>query len=138
MLSYATNKVIALHHCRGGTSCSHSGSDPNRGVPIDLILAQVGPIIETPVIPTTLAPTMAPTPAPTISCSAHERKFTLIFVSDRYGNEVTWNVVNDCTGVMVLENGPYLSGIVGRYVEEHCIPHGESYTFTIFDSYGGE
>ena len=135
-----SHKVIALHHCRGGSSCSQSGNDPNRGVPISLINSQIETLIGVPSTPTTNtpAPTPVPTPSPTIICSSGEKKFKLEITSDQFGSETTWKVVNDCSGETILNNGPYPSGLVTQYTEEYCIPHGQKYTFTIFDSFGGE
>lgn len=45
VLGYSDNLVIALHHCRGSAFCSsgNSGSDdPNRGVPIQAVIADLG------------------------------------------------------------------------------------------------
>jgi hypothetical protein len=46
VLGYSDNRVIALHHCRGNNSCTsgNPGSDdPNRGVPIQDVIAALGP-----------------------------------------------------------------------------------------------
>ncbi|TDR20382.1 trypsin-like peptidase domain-containing protein [Marinicella litoralis] len=45
VLGYSDHKIVALHHCRGSASCTtgNSGSDdPNRGVPIQAIIADLG------------------------------------------------------------------------------------------------
>ncbi|MEM9595141.1 MAG: trypsin-like peptidase domain-containing protein [Acidobacteriota bacterium] len=42
VLGHSDNLVIALHHCRGSAACTGSGGDPNRGVPIDAIIADLG------------------------------------------------------------------------------------------------
>lgn len=42
VLAYSDDRVVALHHCRGGTACTGSGGDPNRGVPIDLVINDLG------------------------------------------------------------------------------------------------
>ena len=48
VLARSSHKVIALHHCRGNNFCpSNSGGDPNRGVPIDEICAEICSIIDT-------------------------------------------------------------------------------------------
>lgn len=138
VLATATNKVIALHHCRGNSACSQSGSDPNRGVPITLINAQIGSLIGGSVTPTTPSPTPVPTPSPTVLCSANDRMFTLDLTTDRFGSETTWNVVNACSGATVLNNGPYSSGTETQRTEQYCLPVGERYTFTVFDSFGGK
>ena len=45
VLGYSDNLVIALHHCRGAGSCASGGGgdDPNRGVPIQDVIASLGP-----------------------------------------------------------------------------------------------
>ena len=42
VLGHGDNLVVALHHCRGSAACTGSGGDPNRGVPIDDIIADLG------------------------------------------------------------------------------------------------
>ena len=42
VLGYSDDRVVALHHCRGGFACTGTGGDPNRGVPIDLVIADLG------------------------------------------------------------------------------------------------
>jgi hypothetical protein len=84
-------------------------------------------------------PIPVPTPSPTtFSCPAGKEQFTLDMFSDRFGSETTWKVVNDCNGETVLFNGPYSQGFVTRYLEQYCLSSGQSYTFTIFDSFGGK
>jgi hypothetical protein len=44
VLGYADHKVVALHHCRGSAGCASGSStsdDPNRGVPIQLVIADL-------------------------------------------------------------------------------------------------
>jgi hypothetical protein len=44
VLGYSDHRIVALHHCRGNASCTTgTGSDDrNRGVPIDLIITDLG------------------------------------------------------------------------------------------------
>ncbi len=44
VLSVDDNRVVALHHCRGSGSCASGGGgdDPNRGVPIQDVIADLG------------------------------------------------------------------------------------------------
>jgi hypothetical protein len=42
VLAYSDDRVVALHHCRGGAACTGTGGDPNRGVPIDLVIDDLG------------------------------------------------------------------------------------------------
>ncbi len=34
--------VVALHHCRGNIACTSQGGDPNRGVPIQAVISDLG------------------------------------------------------------------------------------------------
>lgn len=45
VLATSSHKVIALHHCRGSLTCTQTGADPNRGVPITLVCAEICGII---------------------------------------------------------------------------------------------
>ncbi|MDY7093606.1 MAG: trypsin-like peptidase domain-containing protein [Acidobacteriota bacterium] len=42
VLATADHCVVALHHCRGSAACTSSGADPNRGVPVENIIADLG------------------------------------------------------------------------------------------------
>ncbi len=45
VLGYADHRVIALHHCQGSGSCTSGNAppdDPNRGVPIEAVIADLG------------------------------------------------------------------------------------------------
>jgi len=44
VLGYSDHKIVALHHCRGSGSCTTGGAgdDPNRGVPIQNIITDLG------------------------------------------------------------------------------------------------
>jgi len=48
VLGYSDNKVVALHHCRGSASCTTgnpANDDRNRGVPIEAVIADLGPLV---------------------------------------------------------------------------------------------
>jgi len=45
VISRVTQKVIALHHCRGNVACTNTGGDTNRGVPISIIFNEIGSLI---------------------------------------------------------------------------------------------
>ncbi len=44
VLALDDHRVVALHHCRGSASCGSGGGgdDPNRGVPIQAVIADLG------------------------------------------------------------------------------------------------
>jgi len=61
---------------------------------------------------------------------------SLTVITDCWGSETTWQVVNDDNGQVVVSGGPYPDGQpLGQNVHEFCLPTG-CYTYTIFDVYG--
>jgi PKD repeat protein len=61
---------------------------------------------------------------------------TLTVVTDCWGSETTWKVIDDASGQIVANGGPYIDGQpLGQYIHTFCLPSG-CYTFTILDSYG--
>lgn len=61
---------------------------------------------------------------------------TLTVVTDCWGSETTWQVIDDANGQVVANGGPYTDGQpLGQNLHTFCLPTG-CYTFTIFDSYG--
>jgi serine protease len=78
-----------------------------------------------------------PTPAPanpTPECNGGSLEFELTFNTDGYGSESSWELTNEGTGASVATGGPY--GNNDSYVTRECLPPGQCYTLTIFDSYG--
>jgi subtilisin family serine protease len=64
------------------------------------------------------------------------QQVTLTVVTDCWGSETTWNVVNDANGQVVISGGPYSDNTPSaQQVHTFCLPTG-CYTFNIFDSYG--
>lgn len=60
----------------------------------------------------------------------------LTVVTDCWGSETTWRVVNDADGQIVMSGGPYQDNTPSAsQLHNFCLPTG-CYTFTIFDSYG--
>jgi hypothetical protein len=63
VLGYDDHKVIALHHCRGTAGCAagNGGEEPNRGVPIQAVIADLGGNLpngatcDTPDVPTNIS-----------------------------------------------------------------------------------
>ncbi len=61
---------------------------------------------------------------------------TLTIVTDCWGSETSWQVVNDDNGEIIVSGGPYQDNTpLAQQVHNFCLPSG-CYTFTIFDSYG--
>ncbi|MBN2173582.1 MAG: S8 family serine peptidase [Bacteroidales bacterium] len=54
-------------------------------------------------------------------------------LTDNYGSETTWELVDDETSTVLLSGGPYGNNTL--YSETICLSHG-CYTFTIYDAYG--
>jgi hypothetical protein len=59
----------------------------------------------------------------------------LNLLTDRYGDENTWELVDNDTDMVLYSGGPYPSNLEENYIYDWCLGHG-CYTFTIFDSYG--
>merc|ERR1712048_1064952 len=67
-----------------------------------------------------------------MGCISNDFKFAI--TTDNYPSETLWTLVNQCSGEVQAQGGPYSSAAT-QYDQEECIPDGE-YTFTITDSYG--
>jgi len=60
-------------------------------------------------------------------------RFTLL--TDNYGSETTWQLVDDQSSDVVYSGGPYEDDLAQTLIYDWCLANG-CYTFTIFDSYG--
>jgi len=81
--------------------------------------------------PPTPAPTripVAPPPTPT-SCSQTAIKVKI--VTDDFGDETTWDLIDQCSGRIVEGGGPYSPN--QQVEDEFCLPAAQ-YKFTIWDS----
>ena len=87
-----------------------------------------------PTVPTTSAPSVVPSQSPSIGCNSGESLFTLDLTTDRYGSEITWNFVDDCTGTILQSGGPYQNSETIK--EDFCFDSSIKFTFTMFDSVG--
>ncbi|UCG17315.1 MAG: hypothetical protein JSV19_04635, partial [Phycisphaerales bacterium] len=66
-------------------------------------------------------------------CTAPDATITVEILTDNYGGETTWELVEQGTGV-VASGGPYASNTLYTVDIDVCSTH--CYDFTIFDSYG--
>ncbi|MEM9290997.1 MAG: PKD domain-containing protein [Acidobacteriota bacterium] len=66
VLGYGDHLVVALHHCRGNSPCTNNGGDPNRGVPIDFVINDLGSNLPPNSVPSGNQP---PTAAFTFNCT---------------------------------------------------------------------
>lgn len=82
-----------------------------------------------PTNPPTPPPILTPTPPPT---PCIQTEFTVDILTDDYGSETSWNLVNNCDGstepVLSGSGYPYASNTL--YTESYCGPD-QSYTLTI-------
>jgi len=62
-------------------------------------------------------------------------KYELDLLTDKYGDEITWELVDDATLNVLYSEGPFPAGTEAHYITEFCLGPG-CYTFTIYDSYG--
>ena len=64
------------------------------------------------------------------------QEVSLTIITDCWGSETTWQVVNDDNGAIEATGGPYLDGQpLSEQNHEFCLATG-CYTFTIFDAFG--
>lgn len=70
----------------------------------------------------------------TSGCSGgcQDTEVTLTLVTDNYGNETTWELL-DANGSSIASGGPYANN--STYTQTFCLADG-CYDYTIFDSYG--
>ncbi len=61
--------------------------------------------------------------------------YELDLLTDKYGDEVTWELVDDATENVLYSGGPYPSNSETHYYIDFCLGPG-CYTFTIYDSWG--
>ena len=59
-------------------------------------------------------------------CPTGEKEVNIEIIPDRWPDETSWDLVDDCTGKTIL------SGLAGG--DKACVPDGQ-YTFTIYDKY---
>jgi len=89
--------------------------------------------------PTTLAPTtLTPTLAP-LNCNPEtEDEMYVRIITDNYGEETSWTLINICTGAVLYNGDSYSAN--SDYETSACVPQpslgGASYYFTINDSFG--
>lgn len=62
-------------------------------------------------------------------------QFELDLLTDNYGEETTWQLVDNLTSNTLYSGGPYPSSTEAHYITEFCLGPG-CYTFTILDSWG--
>jgi PKD repeat protein len=57
-------------------------------------------------------------------------------LTDTWGSETTWSIVDTATGTSYASGGPYPDALIANYVDTICLPEGIWYEFRINDSYG--
>lgn len=57
-------------------------------------------------------------------------------LTDTWGSETTWSIVDTATGISYASGGPYPDVLIANYVDTICLPEGIWYEFRINDSYG--
>eukprot|EP00568_Trieres_chinensis_P003290 CAMPEP_0183297908 /NCGR_PEP_ID=MMETSP0160_2-20130417/5065_1 /TAXON_ID=2839 ORGANISM="Odontella Sinensis, Strain Grunow 1884" /NCGR_SAMPLE_ID=MMETSP0160_2 /ASSEMBLY_ACC=CAM_ASM_000250 /LENGTH=688 /DNA_ID=CAMNT_0025459809 /DNA_START=37 /DNA_END=2100 /DNA_ORIENTATION=+ len=87
-----------------------------------------------PPTPPTSAPTPSPVdiPPPPTPCNGID--VTLDLTTDNYGEETSWNVV-DNDGIVHYSRNELYYGDAQNYIESMCLTGPGPFTFTIFDSY---
>eukprot|EP00586_Coscinodiscus_wailesii_P014935 CAMPEP_0172504828 /NCGR_PEP_ID=MMETSP1066-20121228/181658_1 /TAXON_ID=671091 /ORGANISM="Coscinodiscus wailesii, Strain CCMP2513" /LENGTH=190 /DNA_ID=CAMNT_0013281185 /DNA_START=17 /DNA_END=589 /DNA_ORIENTATION=+ len=90
-------------------------------------------------LPTTLPSSDTSSYLPTISnsktCNDDQVKIEIQFMTDSYGDEITWHLVNLCIGQILLKSGAVLlSNHI--YNIDKCLPKNQAYSFVMKDNYG--
>jgi hypothetical protein len=57
-------------------------------------------------------------------------------LTDTWGSETTWSIVDTATGTPYASGGPYPNSLIANYVDTICLPEGIWYEFRINDSFG--
>jgi hypothetical protein len=57
-------------------------------------------------------------------------------LTDNWGSETTWSIVDTATGTVYAQGGPYPDQVVTTYTDSVCLPIGIWYEFRVNDSYG--
>lgn len=65
------------------------------------------------------------------SCPKGQKNFQLYLDTDNSGHQISWSLVNDCTGSTVHSGSGYRNNKV--YNIDECVDEGATYTFTISD-----
>jgi len=69
-----------------------------------------------------------------LPCPTQKAAMTLEVITDAWPEETTWELETG-DGSLAYDGGPY-GAAVTQHMEHMCLDQGESYTFTIFDSFG--
>lgn len=62
--------------------------------------------------------------------------FQLELLTDAYGEDISWTLLNDCDSIEVATTGDVEHEDGTYHLAEACVPADKQYTFTILDSYG--
>ena len=57
-------------------------------------------------------------------------------LTDSWGSETTWSIVDTANGTVYASGGPYPNTIITHYVDSVCLPLGVFFEFRLNDSYG--
>jgi len=94
------------------------------------------PTAPTPTPPTPTPPTpTVPTPTnPPPGCDIGEDLMEITIQPDKRPKQITWKLINNCDGEVLLNEGPYLNRQEQKV--EKCVPVDQEYKFVITDSKG--
>ena len=132
VLGYSDNKVVALHHCRGSAFCAsgNPGSDdPNRGVPIEDIIADLGGNV-----PNCAACDPPPVPAGVAATPNGDNRIDVSWSAS--AGATSYNVFREIVGsrgaVCPGSAGELIaSGVVGTSYSDTTVSGGTTYAYTV-------
>lgn len=127
VLAFDDHKVIALHHCRGSAFCTTGGvgDDPNRGVPIQAVIADLG--VDLPNGATCNSPEV-PT---TVSSSAPVNNQISISWTPPVGGPYTFDIYRTIGNCTATTYELIAAGVSGTSYDDLLVSGGSEYAYKV-------
>jgi hypothetical protein len=125
VLAYSDHKIVALHHCRGSVACTATGGDRNRGVPIDAVINDLGPLVP----PGALCDAyVGPT---TLTATANgDNQIDLVWDAVP-GTGITYSVRRSASACPQPSFETIATGLVGTTYSDTTVSGGITYSYTV-------
>ena len=131
VLGYSDNKVVALHHCRGSAFCSTGNpttDDRNRGVPIEAVIADLGPLVP----PGALCdPYVGPA---SLTAAANGNNQIDLSWGAVAGSGITYSVMRAVGGCPQSSYETVASGLAGTAYSDTTVSGGITYSYVVVAS----
>jgi hypothetical protein len=128
VLGYSDHKIVALHHCRGSGFCTSGGAgdDPNRGVPIQNIIADLGAdlpngaVCDSPDAPTAVTAT-----------ANGDNQIDVSWTAPAAGGPYTYDVYRSLGGCQSTTYEKVAEGVNGTNFSDTDVSGGSEYSYKI-------